>query len=197
MKLSKVKKVCTDSGEIVVKRANCGLDITTWIGTNSAMYPIRGMTMNTALAVRIWEIEAKKLHDMRIQEDTEDDEAMTLIMQVDLRSFEFLIDPLTNEGEEAYPGLRKIATIDGYILLADRDTKEGWVFREDKLGPVEGNGLMYIPLAKGEGKIAVYGSGQLEAVIYAAKWTASDYMKAIISQIAEMHRHEEGGGARR
>ena len=197
MKLSKVKKVCTDSGEIVVKRANCGLDITTWIGTNSAMYPVRGMTMNTALAVRIWEIEAKKLNDMRIEEDTEDSEAPTLIDRLDLESFEFLVDPLTNEGEEKYPGLTKIATIDGRILLADRDTKEGWVFREDKLGPVEGNGLLYIPLAKGDGRIAVYGSGQLEAVIYAAPWTASDYMKAIISQIADVYRQKEGGGQKK
>lgn len=197
MKLSKVKKVCMDGGYIVVKKAACGLDITTWIGTTSALYPVRGMTMNAGLAVRIWEIEPKKLKDLEIMEDTEDDEAPTLIQHDDLESFEFLIDPFTNESEENYPGLARIATIDGWILLADRDTKEGWVFREDKLGPVEGNGLMYIPMAKGDGRIAVYGSGQLEAVIFAAKWTASDYIKAKIGQIAEVYRQKESGGARR
>lgn len=188
MKLSKVKKVCVDSGAIIVKKAACGLDINTWIGTNSAMYPVRGMTMNAGLAVRIWEIEPKRLRDMEIMEDTEE-EAPTLITQEDLEDIDLLVDTFVAE-EEAYPGLLKIATINGYVLLADKNTKKGWVFGEDKLGPVEGNLLMFLPVEEGRGLIKVYGNGELEAVIFAARWNASEFMKTTIRQITEVCREE-------
>ena len=197
MKMSKVKKVCLDGGYIIVKKVDKGIDISTWIGTQSAIYPVRGMKIDTALAVRIWEIESKKLRDMEIIEDTEDGEAPTLISREDLEQIDFLIDPLTPENADEYPGLIKIATIDGYIMLADRDTKKGWVFREDKLGPVEGSHLTYIPIEKGRGVIAVYGDGELQAVIFAANWNANDYLKGTIRQITEVYRQAEDGGALR
>ena len=49
MKLSKVKKVCMDAGQIIVKKADTGIDINTWIGTNNALYPVRGLSMNAEL----------------------------------------------------------------------------------------------------------------------------------------------------
>ena len=79
MKLSKVKKVCMDASEIIVKRADTGIDVRTWIGTNSALYPVRGLDMSAELAIRIWEIEPKKLRDIEINQDTDENEATTLI----------------------------------------------------------------------------------------------------------------------
>ena len=186
MKLSKVKKVCMDTGYIIVKKLDKGIDISTWIGTNSALYPVRGMTMSAALAVRIWEIEQKKLKDIEILEDTEGAEAPTLITQEALEWVDFLIDPLTPDNAEEYPGLLKIATIDGYILLADREENRGLVFREDKLAPVEGTNLSFMPVENSPNMIAVYGDGELQAVIFAARWDASDYLKGTIRKIIEV-----------
>ena len=196
MKLSKVKKVCLNSGTIIVKKAACGLDINTWIGTNSALYPVRGMTMNAGLAVRIWEIERKKLNEMEILEDTEDDEALTLITQEDLESIDFLIDPITPENADEHPGLKKIATIDGYILLADRLTEKSWVFKEDKLAPVEGNNLIYIPVKSYSHQIAVYGDGELQAVISAGKWNTFDLLGNTIGLIAKVCQQADRGQQR-
>ena len=193
MKLSKVKKVCLDGGYIVVKKADKGLDINTWIGTNSALYPVRGMTMNAAMAVRIWEIEGKKLNEMTILEDTEDDEALTLISQEDLEGIDFLIDPITPENANEHPGLKKIATIDGYILLTDRDTGKSWVFREDKLAPVEGNNLIYIPVKSDRYEVAVYGDGELQAVIHAGKWNTFDVLGNTIGWIAKVCQQADRG----
>ena len=185
MKLSKVKKVCMDAGTIVIKKAEMGMDIKTWIGTNSALYPVRGIDMNAALAVRIWEIEQKKLRDMEIQEDTEEVEAATLIDREELESLDFLADTLTADNDEV-PGLINIATINGYVMLLDREKNDAFVFKEDKLAPVEGERLMYIPVYDRSGLVAVYSDGILEAVIYAMKWDKSEYIKAVISRIAEV-----------
>ena len=196
MKLSKVKKVCLDGGYIIVKKVDKGIDISTWIGTQSALYPVRGMTMNAALAVRIWEIEGKKLNEMQILEDTEDDEALTLISQEDLKGIDFLIDPITPVNANEHPGLKKIATIDGYILLTDRDTEKSWVFREDKLAPVEGNNLIYIPVKSDRYQIAVYGDGELQAVIYAGKWNTYDLLGNTIGLIAKVCQKADRGQQR-
>lgn len=194
MKLSKVKKVCMDAGTIVIKKAEMGMDIKTWIGTNSALYPVRGIDMNAALAVRIWEIEQKKLRDMEIQEDTEEVEAATMIDREELESLDFLADTLTADNDEV-PGLINIATINGYVMLLDREKNDAFVFKEDRLAPVEGKRLMYIPVEGNRRLIAVYSDGILEAVIYTMEWDKSDYLKAVISRIAEVCGTEEARDA--
>lgn len=191
MKLSKVKKVCMDAGQIIVKKADTGIDINTWIGTNDALYPVRGLTMNAGLAIRIWEIEQKKMAEIDILEDTEEDEVPTLIRREELESLDFLADTLTDKDRDEYPGLLRIARIDSTILMLDRKTNKAWVFRETKLGPIEGKNLMFIPVEEDRGLIAVYADGILEAVIYAAPWDASEYMKATIRQIAEIYREKD------
>ena len=194
MKLSKVKKVCMDAGTIVIKKAEMGMDIKTWIGTNSALYPVRGIDMNAALAVRIWEIEQKKLRDMEIQEDTEEVEAATLIDREELESLDFLADTMTADNDEV-PGLINIATINGYVMLMDREKNDACVFKEDRLAPVEGERLMYIPVEGNRRLIAVYSDEILEAVIYTMGWDKSEYLKAVISRIAEVCRTEEARDA--
>ena len=194
MKLSKVKKVCMDAGTIVIKKAEMGMDIKTWIGTNSALYPVRGIDMNAALAVRIWEIEQKKLRDMEIQEDTEEVEAPTLIDREELESLDFLADTMTADNDEV-PGLINIATINGYVMLMDREKNDACVFKEDRLAPVEGERLMYIPVEGNRRLIAVYSDEILEAVIYTMGWDKSEYLKAVISRIAEVCRTEEARDA--
>ena len=191
MKLSKVKKVCLDAFDIIVKKADTGIDIRTWIGTCDAMYPVRGMEMSTELAIRIWEIEGKKLKDIRVDQDTDEEEAMTLIMREDLEKFSFLGDTLADAYEEETPGLAKIATIENWVLLMDRKTGKGWVIKENRLAPVEGTSLLYIPLEENRNTIGIYGDGILEAVVYAARWNKSDYMKMIIQKIVETYRAEE------
>jgi len=192
MKLSKVKKVCMDTGTIVIKKAEMGMDIKTWIGTNSALYPVRGIDMNAALAVRIWEIEQKKLRDMQILEDCEGKEATTLIDREELESLDFLADTLTADNNEV-PGLINIATINGYIMLLDREKNDAFVFKEDKLSPVEGERLLYIPINDSGRLVAIYSDGILEAVIIAMKWDKSEYIKGVISRIAEVCRTKERG----
>lgn len=191
MKLSKVKKVCLDAFDIIVKKADTGIDIRTWIGTCDAMYPVRGMEMSAELAIRIWEIEGKKLKDIRVEQDTEEEEAATLIMRGDLEKFSFLGDTLADAYEEDTPGLVRIATIDNWVLLMDRKTGEGWVIRENRLAPVEGARILYIPSDESKNLIGIYGGGMLEAVVYAARWSASDYLKAVIQKIVETYRAEE------
>ena len=129
-------------------------------------------------------------------EDTEDDEALTLISKEDIEGIDFLIDPITPENADEHPGLKKIAKIDCYILLTDRDTEKSWVFREDKLAPVEGNNLIYIPVKSDRYQIAVYGDGELQAVIYAGKWNTSDYLGSTISWIAKVCQQADRGQQR-
>lgn len=191
MKLSKVKKVCMEAGQIIVKKADTGIDINTWIGTNNALYPVRGLSMNAEVAIKIWEIEQKKLMEFEILEDTEEDEARTLINREELESLDYLADTLTDKNKDEYPGLTRIARIDNKILMLDKKNNKAWVFRETKLAPIEGTNLMFIPVEEGRGLMAVYSDGILEAVIYAAAWNASDLMKETIRQIAEIYREKD------
>lgn len=191
MKLSKVKKVCMDAFEIIVKKAEVGLDVRTWIGTSDAMYPVRGLEMSAELAIRIWEIEQKKLKDIRIEQDEENEEALTLIMREDLEGFSFLGDYFADENADKVPGLARIATIENYVLLMDRDTGEGWIIRENRLEPVEGTQLIYIRLEKSRNLIGIYGGGTLEAVVYGMRWKRSEYLKSVIEKIVETYRAEE------
>ena len=190
MKLSKVKKICTGAETIIVKRAETGIDINTWIGVNSAMYPVRGMEMTAAMAIRIWEIEEKKQRKMEILEDTEGFEAGTLITREELESLPFMGDTFEEESGPDYPGLVKIATIDGMIVLLDKKTNKAVIFREEKLDPVEGSHLIYIPVQERSQLVAVYSDGILEAVIFTIPWNRNDYTKNTFRQIAEIYEAE-------
>lgn len=191
MKLSKVKRVCVDASEIIVKRADTGIDIRTWIGTNTALYPVRGMDIKAELAIKIWEIEPKKLRNMEIIQDTDEDEALTLIERSDLEQLSFLGDVYAAAYDEETPGLINIATINNCTLLLDKKTMDGWVIRKDKLAPIEGDRLLFIPVEENRNLIAVYGGGYLEAALYAIRWEKDDFMKDVMRKISEIYKKSE------
>lgn len=191
MKLSKVKKVCMDASEIIVKRADTGIDVRTWIGTNSALYPVRGLDMSAELATRIWEIEPKKLRDIEINQDTDENEATTLITREELEKISFMGDTFSDAYEQETPGLVNIATINNWNILADRKTGKAWAMRANKLEPVEGTRLLFIPIEENRNLIAIYADGILEAAVYASPWKRNDYLKSIIQEIALICRAED------
>ena len=190
MKLSKVKKVCMDASEIIVKRADTGIDVRTWIGTQSALYPVRGLDMSAELAIRIWEIEQKKLRSMEINQDTDEEEAATRITREDLEKISFMGDTFADAYDEETPGLAKIATIDNWIILEDRNTGKAWAMRADKLEPVEGTRLLFVQTEGYGNLIAIYADGILEAAVYAMPWERNDYLKSVIHEIAKIDRAE-------
>ena len=190
MKLSKVKKVCLDASEIIVKRADTGIDVRTWIGTNSALYPVRGLDMSAELAIRIWEIEPKKLRDFEINQDTDENEATTLITREELEKISFMGDTFSDAYEQETPGLVNIATINNWNILEDKKTGKAWAMRANKLEPVEGTRLLFIPIEENRNLIAIYADGILEAAVYAFPWKRNDYLKSIIQEIALICRAE-------
>ncbi len=190
MKLSKVKKVCLDASEIIVKRADTGIDVRTWIGTNSALYPVRGLDMSAELAIRIWEIEPKKLRDIEINQDTDENEATTLITREELEKISFMGDTFADAYEQETPGLVNIATINNWNILEDKKTGKAWAMRANKLEPVEGTRLLFIPIEENRNLIAIYADGILEAAVYASPWKRNDYLKSIIQEIALICRAE-------
>lgn len=186
MKLSKVKKVCMNDEEIVIKRADTGLDVRTWIGTNWAQYPVRGLIMTAEMAERIWEIEPKKIAEMAILEDMGENEAVTMITRADLEKVAFLGDAIERDDEQEAPGLAEVATVNNWLILMDRKTKKAWLTRTDRLAPVENKKRIYIPVEVNRNLIAVYADGMLEAVLYMTPWNQTDYIKRIMQQIAEI-----------
>lgn len=184
MKLSRVKRICLDNEELVVKRAQSGLDVTTWIGTMSAMYPVHGIEMNARLAAQIWELDQKKLGNMYIV-DADDYEKVTLISKDELEAMPALMQ--IDENAEERPDLEKICVINGWILLKDRTTDAGWLMREEMLAPVEGGTVTYFQMNPGRNLIGIYAGGELEAAVCCTKWQHSDLTKAVFRTIAQMY----------
>lgn len=192
MKLSRVKRVCMDHEELVVKQAESGLDVTTWIGARHALYPVHGLEMNLKLAIQIWELDQKKLKTIYTDEDTEEKgECFSLITRKDLEA----MPPLIAVGETTEPGLKPVCHINEKVILMDRETKKSWYFWEDMLAPVEGGELTYHLLNGDTGRntVGVYAGGQLEAVIWCTPWRQDEVMGMIFAEIAEMYAAKIGG----
>ena len=189
MKLSKVKKICMDSGEIMVKKAQTGLDVDTWIGSYGALYPVHGFSMTGQLAVKVWEIEDKKLKDMRIHDDSVDS-ALTHVTREELEGLPVLVDARVREDAED-PGLRHMATVSKYMILQNRETGKVRVLSEKYMEPIEGTRIFYIPIDEEDMKIAVYGDGELQAVLTTLRWESNDWLVRVFEDISTVWMDSE------
>lgn len=61
MKLSKVKKICTDAGQLCVMDAPGRNNLVCqWVGTQDAMYPVEGLRVDKEMLVKLWECSPKQ-----------------------------------------------------------------------------------------------------------------------------------------
>lgn len=61
MKLSKVKKICTDAGQLCVMDAPGKNNLVyQWVGTQDAMYPVEGLHVDREMLVKLWECSPKQ-----------------------------------------------------------------------------------------------------------------------------------------
>ncbi len=157
VKLSKVKKICLSRGTIICAQAETGMDIHSWIGTNSVMYPVHDLVMTAELACRIWEVESKKLQELFLCTRMKDDDSANSIIINDLEQFPFLGE---SEGE---PAIRKICRIDDVDILYDSVLSKVYAYPSEILGPIEGGKIKYYRLGDW---IGIYGDGQIEAAAW-------------------------------
>lgn len=63
MKLSKIKKVCTDALQLrVVDTCGHGNNMVhQWVGTQEALYPVEGMTLSEEMLKVLWELSDKQV----------------------------------------------------------------------------------------------------------------------------------------
>ena len=196
MKLSRVKRICLDHGELVVKRAQSGLDVSTWIGARHALFPVHGLEINLKMAINIWELDQKKLKNLYTDEDTEEKgECFSLIRRVELESMPPLIAVDGAEDLEA-PGLMKVCTLNEKIILMDRETKKGWWFWKDMLEPVEGGEIRYHLINEDTGRnvVGIYAGGKLEAVIWCMPIdNREEVVGKVIESLSEIYAESIGG----
>ena len=185
MKLSKVKKICVDEEEIIVTRAGgAGIDTNYWIGVMSAMYPVHGMAITTGIAANIWDLDERKLNKMRLVNSWDGDECV-LITAADREGMNAMA-----EGEDGDGNLRRICTIDNWILLLDERDGGGWILKKDFLKPVDDGRLNFFH-EEGSNIIAAYSNGKLEAVFHCARWSVLESFAEKFDTIRKMVEIEE------
>lgn len=180
MKLSKVKKVVLNHGSLCVARANTGIDVQTWIGCEMALYPVHELVVTPMLAARIWELNEKQIHTLRITEGVAESNQPLLIQPEDLENM-----AMQAEAEKGEPNLERICQIDNEILLLNKRTGKAYCFSAEYLGPVEGGRVQFFA-EDNSNIIAVYSDGKLEAAIYASNWQAMEHMTRKFESIAHI-----------
>lgn len=66
MKLSKIKRVCVDAGQlrVVDTIGNSNNLVMQWVGTKEALYPVEGVTVNEEMLQVLWELSDKTMEAM-------------------------------------------------------------------------------------------------------------------------------------
>lgn len=178
MKLSRVKRVVLDHGNLAVCQAETGIDVCSWIGCDYAMYPVHGMRMTAMLAAKIWELDAKKISMLHISEDANSN----VPVLIDAKTLEGISVMAEAEGE---PSLQEVCRINKYVLLRDARDGSGIMFSEDLLGPIDQKkNPQYF---REEGRIvSVYVDGKLEAAIHTFKWGKMESIAEAMETIREI-----------
>lgn len=171
-----------DSGSLAVIRANTGIDVQTWVGSDTAMYPVHELVLTPQLAARIWELTEKQINQLHISDNGLGND-FSLISAGDLEAL-----PMLAEAEEGEPNMERVCEINGWILLKEKATGDGYLIRTAALGPVEGGRIQFF---KDEGcVIACYSDGKLEAAFYGYSWDAMENVQNIFETVSNMWQRE-------
>lgn len=150
MKLSKVKKVCTDAGQLgVINVGGPGNNLVQqWVGTQEAIYPLDGITVTEEMLQRLWELSPAQIAKMA--------ESPVMHDRKLLNELPGMIDKNTVE----YISLGEVM---GMLALKCRD---GVIFVDPALLRPCGEWRNYVIVEDEQGPwVAVYNDGVLDGLV--------------------------------
>lgn len=163
MRLNAIKQVCKAARQIRLLTADGDIRnmVTQWIGTDKALYPVRGLTLDLKVLSVIWELDPKKADYDMAEGEFADMVDRGLLADADahlLRSVPASIDV------EKAPRLG-IGELNGYKALAVDDDKMLFL-PSGSLEPCYKQGGWNFDIVRGDSRrVAVYGRDNLIAVL--------------------------------
>ena len=172
-----------DSGSLAVIRANTGIDVQTWVGSDTAMYPVHELVLTPQLAARIWELTEKQINQLHISDDGLGND-FTLINPAELEELSVLA-----EAESGGPNMVRVCEIDRWILLEEKATGKGFLVETRMMGPVDGGRIQFFK-AEDSNLIGCYSDGKLEAAFYAGRWDVLESVQRVFEIVSDMWQRE-------
>lgn len=174
MKLAKVKGLCQTAGAVVTVQKDAGLDIKTWVGDGSSLYPLRGIQLNAEEIRSLWDVDQDK---MAAREVAAEGNVLSLLCAADI-----FID-----GE--HTGIEEICDINGMLMLYDTRRERSILLNTKYLAPCNNKDRAFAWLDAGG--VAVYGQNVLEAIVMPVEM-AKDGMEQILAKLSLIYNRERG-----
>lgn len=169
MKLSKVKKVCTDAGQLGVINVGGPSNnlVQQWVGTQEAIYPLDGITVTEEMLQRLWELSPTQIAKMAESPVALDAELMNeLPGMIDKNTVEYI----------------SLGEVLGMLALK---CGEGVIFVDQALLRPCGRWRNYVIVKDEQGPwVAVYNDGVLDGLVRPVKEKEAMRLHACARSIA-------------
>lgn len=184
MRLSKVKKVCMDAGQIRILTADnsCNM-VVQWIGTDAALYPVEGLVLDLKTLLAIWEIDSKKAGEIDMAEGSYADMVdRGLLTEADARLLRMVAGSIdTNEAP-----LLGLGEVNGCKALACGEEQMIFLPPGTLTPCFKHGGINFdVIVQDGGARVAVYGGGSLIGLLWPLDSARAEGLHGIIRNMAE------------